>query len=110
MTLSAFHPTLKAMDIRLTPDQKAFIRQAIGTGRFQREEDAVREALSLWEDRERKRWEFLGTLDGAAKFVPAPTSDRDVEARRGGGSQFDAGNNAPHLVRKTGEVDARLHF
>jgi len=53
------------MDVQLTEDQKAFIRQAIGTGRFQREEDAVREALSLWEERERKRAEFLATLDDA---------------------------------------------
>jgi putative addiction module CopG family antidote len=53
------------MDLQLTPDQKAFIRQAIDTGRFHEEEDAVREALSLWEERERKRAEFLATLDDA---------------------------------------------
>jgi hypothetical protein len=29
------------------------------------DEDAEREALALWEDRERKRAEFLLTLDGA---------------------------------------------
>ncbi len=53
------------MEVRLTSDQEAFIRQAIETGRFHREEDAVREALSLWEERERKRAEFLATLDDA---------------------------------------------
>ena len=53
------------MEVSLTPDQEAFIRQAIESGRFHREEDAVREALSLWEDRERKRAEFLATLDDA---------------------------------------------
>ena len=57
--------TLKGMEVRLTPDQEAFIRQAIESGRFHREEDAVREALSLWEERERKRAEFLATLDDA---------------------------------------------
>jgi putative addiction module CopG family antidote len=50
------------MEVSLTPDQEAFIRQAIESGRFHREEDAVREALSLWEERERKRAEFLATL------------------------------------------------
>jgi putative addiction module CopG family antidote len=53
------------MEVHLTPDQKAFVRQAIATGRFHREEDAVQEALSLWEERERRRAEFLASLDDA---------------------------------------------
>ena len=53
------------MEVTLTQDQEAFIRLAIESGRFLRMEDAVREALSLWEDRERKRAEFLATLDDA---------------------------------------------
>lgn len=53
------------MEVRLTPDQEAFIRQGIETGRFHRAEDAVAEALSIWEERERKRAEFLATLDDA---------------------------------------------
>jgi putative addiction module CopG family antidote len=53
------------MEVRVTPDQEAFIRQAIETGRFHREEEAVQEALSLWEERERKRAEFLATLEDA---------------------------------------------
>ena len=53
------------MEVHLTPDQEAFIRQAIATGRFGRAEDAVQEALSLWEERERKRAEFLASLDDA---------------------------------------------
>ena len=54
------------MEVQLTPDQKAFIQNAIGSGRFTREEDALREALALWEDRERKRAALLATLDDAA--------------------------------------------
>ena len=53
------------MKIELTPDQKAFVRQAIESGRLQREEDAVQEALALWEERERGRAEFLLTLNEA---------------------------------------------
>jgi putative addiction module CopG family antidote len=53
------------MEVQLTPDQEAFIRDAIGSGRIEREEDAVREALALWEERERKRAEFRATLDDA---------------------------------------------
>ena len=53
------------MEIRLSPDQEAFVRQGIETGRFSRAEDAIQEALSLWEERERKRVEFLATLEDA---------------------------------------------
>jgi putative addiction module CopG family antidote len=53
------------MEVHLTPDQKAFIRQAIESGRFLHEEDAVKEALSLWEERERSRTEILAAVDEA---------------------------------------------
>jgi len=53
------------MDVHLTPDQKAFARRAIESGRLHSEEDAVEEALALWEERERQRVEFLLTLDEA---------------------------------------------
>jgi Arc/MetJ-type ribon-helix-helix transcriptional regulator len=51
------------MEVHLTPDQKAFVRQAIESGRLHREEDAVQEALSLWEERERTRAEILTAVD-----------------------------------------------
>jgi putative addiction module CopG family antidote len=57
------------MEVRLTPDQEAFVRRAIEAGRFGRAEDAVEEALSLWEERERKRAEFLVTLDDAKASI-----------------------------------------
>ena len=53
------------MEVQLTPDQKAFVRQAIESGRLSREEDAVKEALSLWEERERRRLEILAAVDEA---------------------------------------------
>jgi Arc/MetJ-type ribon-helix-helix transcriptional regulator len=53
------------MDIHLTQDQKAFARRAIESGRLHSEQDAVQEALALWEERERQRAEFLLTLDDA---------------------------------------------
>jgi len=51
--------------VQLTADQKAFVRQAIEGGRLLREEDAVKEALSLWEERERTRAEILAAVDEA---------------------------------------------
>jgi putative addiction module CopG family antidote len=53
------------MEVRLTPDQEAFVRQAIESGRLHRAEDAVEEALSLWEERERARAEILAAVDVA---------------------------------------------
>jgi Arc/MetJ-type ribon-helix-helix transcriptional regulator len=55
----------KAMEVQLTPDQKAFVRQPIESGRLHREEDAVQEALALWEQRERTRAEILLAVDEA---------------------------------------------
>ena len=52
------------MEVQLTPDQRAFVRQAIESGRL-REEDAVEQALSLWEARERRRLEILVAVDEA---------------------------------------------
>jgi putative addiction module CopG family antidote len=53
------------MEVRLTPDQEAFVRQAIESGRLHRPEDAVEEALRLWEERERTRAEILAAVDAA---------------------------------------------
>ena len=53
------------MNVELTPDQRAFVQRAIESGRFTREEEAVQEALALWEERERRRLEILAMLDEA---------------------------------------------
>jgi putative addiction module CopG family antidote len=53
------------MEVHLTPDQEAFVRQAIESGRLHRPEDAIQEALSLWEERERTRAEILAAVDAA---------------------------------------------
>jgi putative addiction module CopG family antidote len=53
------------MEVRLSPDQESFIRQAIDAGRFRSSEEAVREALLLWEERERRRLEILAAVDQA---------------------------------------------
>jgi antitoxin ParD1/3/4 len=53
------------MEIPLTPDQEAFIKRAVSAGRFSTPEDAVREALALWEERERVRAEILAAVDTA---------------------------------------------
>ncbi len=53
------------MQITLTPEQEEFVRQAVSAGRLHHAEDVVKEALSLWQDRERARAEFLAALDDA---------------------------------------------
>jgi len=51
------------MQIELSEEADEFIRRAIKTGRHRRAEDAVREALELWIERERRREELLTELD-----------------------------------------------
>jgi putative addiction module CopG family antidote len=57
------------MDVHLTPDQQAFIRQGIAAGRFHTAEDAIQQALTLWEERERKRAEILASVDRAEASI-----------------------------------------
>jgi len=53
------------MNVDLTPDQRALVKRAIESGRFSHEEEAVQEALALWEERERRQVEILAALDEA---------------------------------------------
>jgi Arc/MetJ-type ribon-helix-helix transcriptional regulator len=49
----------------LTADQRAFVQKAIESGRFTREEEAIEEALALWEERERRRLEIIAMVKEA---------------------------------------------
>ncbi|MGH9253559.1 MAG: hypothetical protein ACRD3C_03205 [Vicinamibacterales bacterium] len=53
------------MNVDLTPDQRAFVQKAVESGRFKREEEAVEEALALWERRERRRLEVIAMIEEA---------------------------------------------
>jgi putative addiction module CopG family antidote len=57
------------MQIDLTPEQEDFVRQAIESGRFERAEDAVQAAMTLWVDRERRRAEILAAVDIARTSI-----------------------------------------
>jgi Arc/MetJ-type ribon-helix-helix transcriptional regulator len=92
------------MEVHLTPDQKALVRQAIETGRLQREEDAVKEALSLWEERERTRAEILSAVDEAesslARGEGRPITQESmrelaVQVKRRGRARLAAEKTAP---------------
>jgi Arc/MetJ-type ribon-helix-helix transcriptional regulator len=65
LALGSSHRQGQTMNITLSPDQTTFIRRAIDAGRFDRPEDAVTEALMLWEDREHRRADLFGSLDEA---------------------------------------------
>jgi len=66
----------------LTPDQEAFIRQGIEAGRFHDKADAVQEAMSLWEERERRRLEILAAL-GKAEASLARGAGRRITTHEG---------------------------
>lgn len=63
------------MQVDLTPDQREFVQRAIASGRFVREEDAVEEALSMWEERERERVAILTALDESEADLSAGRYD-----------------------------------
>lgn len=89
------------MEIRPTPDQEAFIRQAIDAGRIARPEDAAMQAMALWEERERRRVEILTRIDeadvalarGEGTVITPETMDTLAEdVKRRGRARLDAEN------------------
>ena len=85
------------MTVELTPAQEAFIQKAITNGRFARPEDAVSEALILWEEHERHRSEFLANLD-----------DADASLDRGEGIPISPGSM--HALAEDVKRRGRLAF
>ena len=69
LTATTALPSACTMEVQLTADQKVFALQAVQTGRLHREEDAVQEALLLWEEREQTRAELLSVLDTAESSI-----------------------------------------
>lgn len=71
------------MEIELTPEQDSFVHLGIQEGRFHNEEEAVRQALALWEKRERTRIELLASIDAAETSFDSGEalldSDDDIE-------------------------------
>ncbi|MGA2250971.1 ribbon-helix-helix domain-containing protein [Terracidiphilus sp.] len=59
------------MQIELTPEQNSFIDLGIQQGRFQNSEEAVQQALALWEKRERARIELFASLGEAQRSLDA---------------------------------------
>ena len=53
------------MEVEFTADQRALARHAVMTGRLHNEEDAIHEALAMWEERERRRAEFRSSVEDA---------------------------------------------
>lgn len=93
------------MNVDLTPDQRALVKRAIESGRFSHEEEAVQEALALWEERERKRLEILASLDEAeaslARGEGRPITEESMKAlaedvKQRGRRRLAAERNASH--------------
>lgn len=53
------------MELHLSADQQALIREGIESGRLRSPEDAFDEAMLLWEERERRRNEILAAVDAS---------------------------------------------
>ncbi len=63
LDISARNASFRDMEVPLTPEQEAFIRQAVASGRYRTAEDAIGDALRKWESEERNRAELLAALD-----------------------------------------------
>jgi putative addiction module CopG family antidote len=72
------------MEVQLTPDQEAFIQRHVRNGRFATANDAVREVLSLLEEREGRSLgsKVSGRKSLAQLFAESPFKDMDIEFPR----------------------------
>jgi Arc/MetJ-type ribon-helix-helix transcriptional regulator len=68
------------MQIELTPEQSSFVDLAVREGRLQRPEEAVQQAMMLWENRERARLELLSSLEIADSSIDAGEGEIYTEA------------------------------
>ena len=84
----------RPMRFELTADQDAFVQKAIESGRFSREEEAVQEALALWERRERGRLEIIAMIEEA-----------EASLARGEGREFKMKEDTQALAK---EIKLRL--
>ena len=93
------------MDVQFSPGQKASVREAIASGRIRDEEEAVRQALALWEERERQRVEILGAVERAHASLARGegrriTSEAELQqfaddVKRRGMARLEAEQNRP---------------
>jgi Arc/MetJ-type ribon-helix-helix transcriptional regulator len=72
-----------AMQIELGREEMDLIERAIAAGRLRRAEDAIREALGLWIERERRREDILEAIDAAelsvAQGLAAPFTEASIQ-------------------------------
>ncbi len=64
------------MNVSLSPEQKAFVRRQVGSGRFRNDSEVIREGLRLLEDQERQRLieeKLLEALD-SGRAIPGDAS------------------------------------
>jgi len=70
------------MEVTLNPEHAPFVRHAIAEGRIAREEDAVKEGLDLWTERQRRRAEILEAVERADASLAAgkgiPITEKSV--------------------------------
>jgi putative addiction module CopG family antidote len=59
------------MEVRLTPEQQAFVQMAVKSGRYPSAEEAIRDAITRWEEDERSRAEMVAALDESANDLEA---------------------------------------
>lgn len=65
------------MTIDLTPDQQELITAAVASGRFDRAEEAIAEAVTQWVQRERWHARVLSDAADAAPAPKKPAPERD---------------------------------
>ncbi len=62
---------LTIMEVQLTPEQEALVKEGIRAGRYESAEEAIGEALHCWEEVERRRAEIIAAFDDSEADIKA---------------------------------------
>ena len=77
------------MDVEFTPAQQALVSDAIASGRLHQPEEAMQQALLLWEKRERRRLAILAAVE-LSKASLARGKGRTITTREESDQSVDA--------------------
>lgn len=71
----------QALNVNLTAELRRYVKDQVRTGRYQNENEVVRDAIRLMQQREIEQFERLfGGYPGAPQGEPAPEDDEAIKA------------------------------
>jgi putative addiction module CopG family antidote len=70
----------QTLNVNLTPELRRYIKEQVRAGRYQNENEVVRDAIRQMQEREIEQFErIFGTYAGAPENEPTAEDERDID-------------------------------